>query len=495
MKFELVPSLSKATSCDALVLPFWKRNKKIELAISSSAFNKQLAAVLKAPDFQAEPGDFLIHYVTGKFKRLILLGLGEEEHASAQVIRKAYGEVVKACRRKDLSSLAVILPEVEKVAESDCICKAVSEGLLLANYSFTHRKASKPEGNWKASLTKIALIGVDNEMKSICQNTRKTIDGVNLARDLVNGNADDITPQKIASEAKQLASEYNKLKVTVFDRKRIEKEGMHLLLAVNRGALHDPTFSILEYKGNPKSKDMTVIVGKGITYDTGGINLKPTGYLETMKSDMAGSAAILGTMKAVAALDLKVNLCGIIPSTENAIGPQSYKPGDIYSSHGGKTVEIANTDAEGRLVLADALSYAIKEFKPDRVIDLATLTGAIVVALGDEATGLFSNNDQLADQLFAAGVKTHERVWRLPIYKEYRSQIESPIADIKNSGGREAGSITAALFLKEFVGKTPWAHLDIAGTAFFEKPRLYNTTHATGVGVRLLVEFLQGLIV
>ncbi len=215
--------------------------------------------------------------------------------------------------------------------------------------------------------------------------------------------------------------------------------------------------------------------------------------METMKCDMAGAASVLGTMRAAATLKLKVNLVGVIASTENAIGPNSYKPGDVYTSMSGKTVEISNTDAEGRLVLADALTYVQQTFSPTRMIDLATLTGGIVIALGEEATGLFSNNDKLAEALIESGEKTFERLWRFPLYPEYKEQLKSTIADIKNSGGRKASSITAAMFLEQFVKNVPWAHLDIAGTAYLSELKPYHPTYATGVGVRLLIEFLESL--
>jgi len=244
---------------------------------------------------------------------------------------------------------------------------------------------------------------------------------------------------------------------------------MGLLLAVNRGSSQDPAFIILRYQGDRKLKEHTVFLGKGITFDTGGLNIKQTGQMETMKCDMAGAAAVLGLFRAVAGLGMRVNITGVIASTENAIGPLSYKPGDVYTSHSGKTVEIVNTDAEGRLILADALSYATQHLHPTAMIDLATLTGSVVIALGEEVTGLFSNHRKLAKKLSDAGLVSGERLWELPTYPEYKEQLRSSIADLKNSGGRKAGWITAALFLQEFVGDVPWAHLDIAGTAYLSE--------------------------
>ena len=230
-----------------------------------------------------------------------------------------------------------------------------------------------------------------------------------------------------------------------------------------------------------------------MTYDTGGLNLKPTGSMETMKSDMGGAAAALSALSVAATLKLPLNVTVVVPSAENSIGSLSYKPGDVYTSYAGKTVEIGNTDAEGRLILADALAYISSKIKPSRIVDLATLTGAMEITFGGETIGVMSNNDDLVDSLIKSGNETFERLCRLPLHEEYKEQLKSDLADIKNIGGRSAGSITAALFLQEFVGNIPWAHLDIAGTAFYSEPRRYHPKHATGVGVRLLIEFLENL--
>lgn len=266
---------------------------------------------------------------------------------------------------------------------------------------------------------------------------------------------------------------------------------MGLLLAVGRGSDKEPLLTMLTYTGNPKSREHTILIGKGVTYDTGGLNVKPTGSMESMKCDMAGAATVLGVLATVAALGLKLNVTALVPATENAIGSKSFKPGDVYVSHNGKSIEIGNTDAEGRLILADALSYAVKHLKPTRMIDLATLTGAMDVALGSEATGLFSNDDKLAEQLHKAGESTFERVWRMPLFPEYRDQLRSDIADLKNIGTRSGGSITAAYFLKEFVDDIPWAHLDIASTAYLNESKRYHPKFGTGIGVRLITELLE----
>jgi leucyl aminopeptidase len=391
-----------------------------------------------------------------------------------------------------LSDINVVLPNVESIPQED-IVRGVVEGLLLPNYGFTALKKDSIKDEKPKFLEKICLVGASKKDLDAAETIKEICKAVYLTRDLVNGNADDVTPQHLARVGMELAKKDKHLKTTVFDKKRIEKEKMGLLLAVNRGSHLDPVFMTIEYKGNPKSTDHTVLVGKGITFDTGGLNLKPTGSMETMKTDMSGAAIILGVMSVIAKLKLKVNVTGVIASTENAIDAKSYKPGDVYCSRAGKTVENGNTDAEGRLVLADALSYAVDHLKPTRIIDFATLTGAIDIALGNEAAGLFTNNDVLADFLIRAGSETGERLWRLPLYEEYREQLRSDIADIKSTGGRSAGSITAAMFLQEFVGKVPWAHLDIAATAYSAEARRYNPKFGTGIGVRLIVSLLQHL--
>jgi leucyl aminopeptidase len=281
------------------------------------------------------------------------------------------------------------------------------------------------------------------------------------------------------------------LKTKILGKKEIEQEKMGLLLAVNRGSAQDPALIILSHQGNPKNKEHIVLVGKGITYDTGGLNVKPADNMLTMKCDMAGAATVLAAVQVAGQLDLKINVTAIVPATENAIDSKSYKQGDVYHSKSGKTVEITHTDAEGRLVLADALTYAIEHLKPTTLIDIATLTGGVVVALGEDIAGLFSNNEALTQNLLRSSETTGESLWRLPLPHDYKEMLKSEIADLVNSAGRYASAITAALFLQEFCGGLPWAHLDVAGTAYLSKPKFYNTTKATGFGLRLLVDFLE----
>lgn len=480
------------SSLDMIVLPFWKGKKKAEYAGAVDALKKYSDVPIELGDFLGSLSETFIVYTPGKPSRILLLGLGKREEATQELLRRAYGSVAKICHKHKCRSIGVVLPKA-KLAKSESIARGLSEGLLLANYAFTALRRHSLELMNPTLIETVSLIGADKEELHTAQACAKIAQGVYLARNLSNGNADDVTPVFLAHMAKEIAKKQPKIKTTIFDRKRITKEGMGLLLAVNRGSTQEPAFILLDYKGAPTSKDHTVIVGKGITYDTGGLSLKTSDNMSTMKSDMSGAAAVLGTFLAVASLGLKINITGVIPATENCINAHSYKPGDVYVSFSGKSIEVNNTDAEGRLVLADGLAYAVKELKPTRIIDIATLTGSIEVALGNETTGMFSNDEFLAEAFSKAGKATYERVWRMPLFDEYRDQLRSDIADMRNIGGRLGGSITAAKFLQEFVEETPWVHFDIAGTAFLSDSKRYHPKHATGVGVRLLIEFFQNL--
>ncbi len=493
MQITAARSIKERKKADLLVIPFWQTKKKAESAFK----NRELLALSHLPvdagDFQGKEGEVLILYRAGRSpgfleKRLVLLGLGEKKELSLETLRRAYASLTRAVRRKKCKSINLLLPLTE-LAQTE-MSNAIFEGVFLANYSFDQFK--KDDKN--SLIDKLCLIDADKESLALCKKSSEILLSVHFARDLVNGNADEVNAQSLSLFAKELGKKFSTVKTTILGKKELEKEKMGLLLAVNQGASRDPALILMEYKGDPKSKDWTAIVGKGVSFDTGGLNLKPTGGIETMKCDMAGAAAVLATMRAAAALGVKKNILGVIAAVENAIGPMSYKPGDVVTSYSKKTVEITNTDAEGRLILADALSYVQDKFSVNRIIDLATLTGGIVVALGEEVTGLFCNDDKLAQDLFVAGEATYERLWRFPLYAEYKDALKSPIADLKNSAaGRKASSITAAIFLESFIKKgMPWAHLDIAGTAYLsELKNPYHPSLATGVGVRLLISFLS----
>lgn len=494
MQFLSAADLNHTKHADVLVLPFWHGKKHVEPAAGFASHLPKSKTPIELGDFKGKEGEVLFLYSQGSGdKRIVLLGLGDKAKVTTETLRRAFSGLTKACLVKHVKEVNLVVPLIPALIE-EAVVRGIVEGMLLTNYNFTQLKYDSIKEDPPVLLKKITLVGITKSSLAIANKYIVVCEGVHFARDLVNGNADDVTPQFLCETAVKLAKSLPHVKATILDKKKLEKEKMGLLLAVNRGSRRDPALIILEYRGAPKSSDVTVLVGKGITYDSGGLNLKPTGGMETMKCDMAGAAAVLASLQVAAKLNLKVNLTAVVPTTENSIGADSYKPGDVYKSYAGKTVEIGNTDAEGRLVLADALAYAVKHLKPTRIIDFATLTAAVDIALGPEATGLISNHDVLAHSLMRAGSDTFERVWRLPLYEEYRELIKSDVADIKNVGGRAAGCIIGAVFLQEFIDKKiPWAHCDIASTAYLNEAKRYNPKHATGVGVRLITEFLEHL--
>lgn len=497
MELNISPGLKSRKNADLLILPFFKSKDGV---LQGADFDESIADWQKpvsVKDFLAEAGEILVLYPESSVeKRIALLGLGEKALLTTEVLRRCYSNAIKKANVKKVKSINLVLPDVAEGCDCDLI-RGIVEGAVLTNYRFIDLKHDQLKVLNSSLVQKLVLIGADKADLERAKSFLVLCESVHIARNLVNGNADDITPQYLTNFAKEIAEELPKVTFYALGKKELIKEKMGLLLAVSRGASKDPALITLAYNGRPKAKEHVVIIGKGVTYDTGGLHLKPFGGMETMKCDMAGGAVALATIYAAAALKLKINVTAVVPATENCTDACSYKPGDVYSSHSGKTVEIGNTDAEGRLILADAISYSLKYLKPSCLIDIATLTGAIDVALGPEATGMFANNDLLADALSIAGQDSFERVWRLPLHEEYRDMLRSDFADIRNIGGRSAASITSAIFLQEFVGKDnkaiPWAHLDIASTAYFSEPRRYHPKFGSGVGVRLLISFLKAI--
>lgn len=468
---------------DTICLPFYQEKDTVECFYSE--FSQDYKSVINSKDFKGKEGELFVVYPNNlKVKRLVLLGLGKKDLLNLEVLRRAYSSISKFSKDKKIEAISLFIPpKFDEDYQS-----AILEGVLLANYSYDLNRTEK-----STLITQIGLFGSDKSLKKKFEEVEIIKNAVFLSRNLVTGNADEVTPEYLADLAKEFKKKFKaKLKVHILGKKEIIKEGLGLLHAVSKGASIEPKLIVMEYQGAPKSKDKTVIIGKGITYDTGGLLIKPRGGMEDMRCDMAGAAACFGTLWSCISLDLKVNLSVIVAATENAIGPDSFKPGDVFKSYSGKTVEISDTDAEGRLVLADAITYANRHLKPTEIIDLATLTGAMMISLGEEMAGMFSNDDKLSDALRLSGDKTHEKVWPLPLNTDYKAQLKSDVADLRNKGDRYGGAITAALFLEEFVDKTSWAHLDIAGPAFYSKDRYYIPKNGTGFGVRLLIEYLKG---
>lgn len=436
-----------------------------------------------SPDFKAEKNETFLYHV--KTIRHIAVGLGAKKDLCAETIRLAASAAVKVLKSKDLNSAALVFPEKTKIAD-DIMAKSITEGLVLTDYEFNKYKSDRKN----KSISKIEIVTRKKLQKTI-KDTNTLCESVKFSRDLINDNASEITPAKLAAEAKKIAKK-NKLKIKVLTEKEIDKEKLGLLKAVGQGAPYPPRLIIIQYNGDKKSKKTTALIGKGITFDSGGLNLKPSRGILDMRSDMSGAAAVLGAVKAASELKLKTNIIGVVSAAYNAVGSKSYIPGDIYKSYSGQTVEIKNTDAEGRLVLADAIAYTVKKYKPTQIIDLATLTGAICVSFADLCAGIVSNNDKLSDGLVKSSQNTHERLWRLPLYDEHKKAMKGELADLRNLSNLDgAGSITAAAFLEAFTRNTPWAHLDIAGTAFTNKPNGYTPKNATGFGVRLLIDYLE----
>lgn len=486
MKNAFVPSLDPKKNSDVLILPIWEGGHE---AASIEHAKSSLQSILSFGDFKGKQGETDFIYPSGE--RILLVGLGKKEKATSESLRRSYSAAVKQVLAKRLKSAHILLPFQSHLSRED-ILRGVVEGVFLSNYAYTRLKGESDHESSSSLLESVHWVGLGSADQSFVEKTETICSNVRFARELINGNADEITPAYLAHTAKALSQVSSKIEVSVFDRKWLEQQKMGLILAVNRGSDLDPFMIQASYKGNPGSQDHIVLVGKGITYDTGGLSLKPTDNMLLMKCDMAGGATVLAAVRAAALLGLKVNVTALVPTTENSIGPKSYKLGDVYRSYSGKTVEVNNTDAEGRLILADALAYAAAHLHPTCMIDLATLTGNIVMALGEEFSGLFSNSDALADDLMKASHKTSELLWRMPLYGEYRDSLKSDIADMTNIGGKEAGAIKAALFLQEFIGSgTSWAHLDIAGPAYSSKPKHYSPTRSTGYGVRLLIDFLE----
>ncbi len=445
------------------------------------------ARVISDGDFSGKPGEMVLLYSQqGTAPRLLLVGLGERDLATPEKLRRAAATATRRARTLGLQEAALSLPELPQTGTREA-ARAAAEGAKLGLYRFLKRK-SAADGH---ELDTFWIVADEAELEEAVEAVdlgSKVAAGSALARDLANEPSNVATPEYLAKRARSIAERYG-MRCEILDRTGIEGEGLTGLATVGRSASNEPRFIVLEHRKGGEQAPV-VLIGKAVTFDSGGISIKPTAGMEDMKFDMSGGAAVLGAMEAVGALDLSLNVVALVPATENLPGGDAFKPGDVLEMHSGKTVEIITTDAEGRLILADALSYA-RRYEPAAVIDCATLTGACVVALGAHASGLMGNDDDLIAEVQTAGEATGERAWPLPLFDEYTEQIKGDTADIKNSGGRGGGALTAGAFLKEFAD-FPWAHLDIAGTAYGKKGNAYTTKGATGVPTRLLVEFLLG---
>ena len=467
-----------------------------EAAKERGSYTKSLNTAIESKDFKAELNQVLIIYPEQNYsaKRVMYIGLGKEAEIDKEKLRRAYAAVAKTAKTLKAGAYSILLPIIKSI-DSISVAKCITEGLLLGSYGFTKYKTEKKELSPELKGLTLILSSQSHvtEIKRAVEKTRIICENVHFVRNLVNENSKDKSAVILEGMAKSIART-RRIRVNVLTEREMKRLGMNMMLAVNSGAQKPPRLLILSYYGNAKSKDKYAVVGKGIIFDAGGLNLKPTGYLETMKDDMAGAVTAFGVIKTAAELRLKINLVALMPLCENLIGPSSYKPGDVFSAYNKKTVEITNTDAEGRLILADTLSYAVERIKPKLIIDLATLTGACIIALGSLAAGLMSNDQEYANKLIESGKETGENIWQLPLLDDYKDLLKSPIADMVNSSKSKygPGAIEGGLFLKNFIGKTPWIHLDIAGPAYLSESDFnYMIKGGTGFGLRALFDFFE----
>jgi leucyl aminopeptidase len=456
----------------------------------------QIRELLALGDVKGKLNETTLLYPAKGFpaRRVLIVGLGKQEEFDLDKVRQVSATAARKARSLGVTQYATIVHGAGAAGlDPSQAAQALAEGTVLSQYRFTQHRTEKDELDEKKELETVQVIVFSAELvEPIEQGVRageSIATAVNWVRDLVTQPANYATPTLLAEEAQRMAETMG-LKFESLGRAEMRQLGMGALLGVAQGSMEEPRFMVLEHDAAAEETPPVVLVGKGITFDSGGISIKGRDGMERMKGDMAGAAVVLGTMQAVAALKVPHRVIGLIPATENLPSGTAYKPGDVLKTITGLTIEVISTDAEGRLILADALGYA-QRYEPAAVVDLATLTGACVVALGTAAAGLFSNNDQLAAKIEAASRVTNEKVWRMPLWKEYAEQIKSDVADMKNVGGRPAGAITAATLLSKFAGDMPWAHLDIAGVAASEEDSPYQPKGATGYGVRLLVQLLR----
>lgn len=471
-----------ACACDVLILPVTEDNPGYYGKLGPAL--KRLFRKALAKEFSGKHLEMLLLHCPAELKadRILLAGLGSEKELSAERVRQAGGKALAYLRDQKMQKVGLSTESLSDRSQSPA---DFVEGALLGLYEF-NRYRTEQRGKKVAQMTVLARPSRD--LSSRVNEAKTTASAVWFARDLINTPANDMTPSDLAKTAFSLRQK--NLAVKVLEKKDAEKLGMQAFLSVTRGSKQPPKCILLEYRGGRKGKAPLALVGKSITFDSGGLSLKPADGMEKMKYDMAGGAAVLGVFHAAAKLKLPVNLVGVLPAAENLPGGTASKPGDVVRALNGRTVEIINTDAEGRLVLIDAIGYA-KKYKPSAIIDIATLTGACSIALGNEAIAMMGNDRGLIEGLKKASEETFERVWEMPLFEEYREYLKSDIADIKNAGGRNGSLVTSAAFLSYFAGDIPWVHLDIAGTAWVEKEKPYIPKGASGVGVRLILNLIK----
>ena len=456
-------------------------------AKTSSAINQALK------DMEGKLGKLSIIPVPGKklAQRILLAGLGRKENLTEDTIRFVSGKIAQKARELKLKEFSIITPPNFVIDQISSVSQMV-EGSKMALYKFDKFKAEKAENSPDLTI----IVSKSKKVSQIIKTAQIVADGAIFTKSIANLPPNECTPTTLANFAKTI-SKKNKIKCSIISKPELKKRGFGGITAVGQGSKNEPKLIVLEHNRGARNEKPIVLVGKAVTFDTGGISLKPSEKMDEMKFDKCGGCTVLGIMKAVSELKLPINVAGIVPSVENMPGGESYRPGDIIKLYGGKTAEILNTDAEGRLILADALAYGEKHYSPKAIIDFATLTGACIIALGTNIAGMVSNDEKLTKKINESSKRTTEEIWELPLNQDFMDMIKSDVADMKNIGiGRAAGTITAAAFLRNAIGNTPWAHIDIAGVAWTQiatKEKSYNPKGATGFGVRLILDYLQNL--
>ncbi|MBT6579603.1 MAG: leucyl aminopeptidase [Cellvibrionales bacterium] len=492
MRATLKSTTDLATfACDTLVIPVYEDLKlNSDSRAIDKASQKQLAKILASDDFNGHSGETVtLRGIAGTAaNRIVLWGLGDKDKLSRQALVKACDSLAKAVTGLPGKHCAVLgsLKTIKAVPTSWAL-QQIAARIARTTYLYTTTKPSKKN---PVTLARLSIVNADSTAANRQAITQGVAigQGINIARELGNLPGNICTPKYLSSQARKLARQHAAIKTTVLGEKQMQALSMDSLLSVGHGSVEESQLMVINYQGGKKSQKPHVLVGKGITFDSGGISLKPGARMDEMKFDMCGAASVIGTLSAIAEMKLPLNVIGVIPAAENMPSSRATKPGDVVTSMSGKTIEVLNTDAEGRLVLCDALTY-VERFKPESVVDIATLTGACIMALGHHASGLLSNDDDLANSLLAAGTDSADRAWQLPLWDVYKKQLSSPFADLGNIAAGGAGTITAACFLSEFTEKYRWAHLDIAGTAWGQA----GGKGASGRPVGLLCQYLISL--
>ncbi|HVA37507.1 MAG TPA: leucyl aminopeptidase [Candidatus Dormibacteraeota bacterium] len=491
----------RALTADALVVPVYKGGEIDPVTKSADALaGGAIARAIATGEVTGKAYERTVFHLApaakGAPRAILAVGLGAQKDLDAVTVGRYAGAAVRYLGKRAFAAVAVALPATASAgakATATSAAERIAECAVAATFDTTTHRSKPPEDIVATSRIVLCAPGGDEPALLAALGRGRVIgDGVNLARLLSNAPPSELTPETMAASAITMAKQVG-LSCAVLDPKQMQTLGMGAILAVGQGSVHPPRMIVLTYKGDPTSKETLALVGKGITFDSGGISLKPGDRMDEMKMDMSGGAAVIGAMAAIGTLKPKVNVVGVVAAAENLPSGTAYRPGDVLRAMNGKTIEVLNTDAEGRLVLADALSYAVAKLGATKIVDAATLTGACVVALGHAAAAAMTNDDAWVKTVLEAAANTGERYWQMPLFDDYLTQIRSEIADLKNTGGRAGGALTAGAFLKEFAGGVPWVHLDIAGTAYTESESAYQAKGPAGVPVRAFVAIAERL--